>query len=299
MISLGVRMSLPTAAVKHRAAQQERSATALLLIAAAWSRMRDDLDSSWFEVGPQILLLVRAAQLGAARDAAAYVPFALAEQGAPAAAMAAVNPVGFVGAWPLEDGHLGDLSDLLYGAVVRARAARVDSFPARLDAGRAWLDTVVKTQLSDASRQSTGAAIAATDRAGFVRVVGVPCCQRCAVLAGRFYKFSSGFKRHPRCDCQNVPTTQSRYAQVAPEIGPDDVRDLTIAQRKAIGDGADFNQVINSHRHGARSADGMTTTSAIKLRGARGVRPTPEAIYKGSTSREQAVDLLRKYGYLL
>jgi hypothetical protein len=43
---------------------------------------------------------------------------------------------------------------------------------------------------------------------GFVRRVNPPCCGRCAILAGRWYRYDSGFRRHPRCDCTLEPTSE-------------------------------------------------------------------------------------------
>src|SRR5690348_18342012 len=45
-----------------------------------------------------------------------------------------------------------------------------------------------------------------------------PSCQRCAILAGRWYRWSQGFLRHPRCDCVNLPAERQAWAE-AEEIG--------------------------------------------------------------------------------
>ena len=62
------------------------------------------------------------------------------------------------------------------------------------------LVTIVATQVADAGRVATGlemtndAAIA-----GYERFVTLPACSRCIILAGRLYRWSTGFARHPRC----------------------------------------------------------------------------------------------------
>ena len=154
----------------------------------------------------------------------------------------------------------------------------------------------VHTQVADASRLAIGVGVAVREQTGWARMVNPPCCQRCAVLAGRVYSHSQGFKRHPRCDCTMIPTHLVGDNPPGMVIGSDDVKDLTQEQRKAIADGADFNRVVNSHRAGRRSNDGMTTLEAAR-RGQR--RLTPEGIYKVSATREEAVQRLRANGYLL
>lgn len=300
-------MSLPAAVTDHYRGQQRRFLQVLGVVHAAWGRMGEDFDASWPTVSLLLAAAVSNGQRTAARDGATYVPIALREQGIRVEPVGEADPDSFTGAWPLGDSRVGDLDGLLYGAVIKAKTASVDSTSARLAVGRSWLDMIVQTQLADAARQAAGVTIAATPRTGWVRMVNPPCCQRCAVLAGRFYRWSSGFQRHPRCDCRHVPTTEANYGKVAQRIGPGDVKDLTEAQRSAIADGADMNQVINAYR--GQSVRSLATTegttkrgtarAAMRAAGTRGPRLTPEAIYRIATTREQAVDLLKAYGYLL
>lgn len=292
---------------EHYRTRQRLSVATVGLLHSLWSQMTDDLDGSWAAISARAVLVVQAGQVAVAKDSARFVPDALSEQGIETDSLADVDPAAFVTSWPLDDSRTGDLDALLYGSVIAAKQAKVDSLPQRLAVGRSWLDTVALTQLSDTGRQVVGAAVAATPRTGWVRVVNPPCCQRCAVLAGRFYRWSSGFKRHPTCDCSMIPSTEQDYGKVAQRIGPADVKDLTEAQRQAIGDGADMNQVINAYR--GQSVRSLATTegtsrrgtarAAMRTAGTRGPRLTPEAIYRIATTREQAVDLLKAYGYLL
>jgi hypothetical protein len=151
-------------------------------------------------------------------------------------------------------------------------------------------------------------------------MVNPPCCQRCAVLAGQVFRSNQGFARHPRCDCVHVPTTETDWRDAGVLIGAEDVKDLTIAQRKAIADGADMNQVINAHRHGSRSKDLMATTEGVTKRGvagkrlieqggstrgtgrystARTTRLTPKGIYEVAADRDEALTLLKQHGYII
>lgn len=295
-----------------RQAHRAQSRLVLATLAATrrtWDQIGDDFDADWRKVGPRLVALTAAAQLGAARNGAAFVPAALDEQGIDVDPDGQVNPRGFAGY--ASDGR--PLESLLYTAVVRSKVAmkarwghddrgattyapglRVDE---ALKSGQSWLDTVVHTQISDAFRQAESVSVTTRPRIGHVRMVNAPCCQRCAVLAGRVYRWSTGFQRHPRCDCFMVPTTIANPSAPGVVIGPDDIKDLTKSQRKAIDDGADVNQVINSHRAGARGKGGMTTTAG-KRKGS-GQRLTPEGIYKVSATREEAVERLRQHGYLI
>lgn len=295
--------------------------------------MGEDFDASWARIGPRIAALVTAAQVGAARDGIAYVGEALAEQGIDVAPEFDSDPRGFAGSSYSIDGLLaGEIEPVLYGAVVKARTVEADSLMQRLDAGRDFLSTVVPSQVADAARMAAGSQIFARPEIGYIRMVNPPCCKRCAPLAGAYYKHNAGFDRHPQCDCRHVPTYEASADDVGYAIGPEDVKDLTKAQRRAIADGADMNQVINSDR--GRSADRLYTSEGTTRRGwasyvqreiakqrgefaketattvgqrgyvkkyvvRRTKRPTPEAIYKYATSREDAIRLLAANGYIV
>jgi hypothetical protein len=69
------------------------------------------------------------------------------------------------------------------------------------------------------------------------------------------------------------------------------VTGLSKADTQAILDGADFNQVVNVHR---KEAGLIEAGHALT----RGGRPTPAGIYRMASSREQALDLLRRYRYI-
>ena len=308
------------AAESHYRSQQRLGVAALAAVAREWQSIGTDFDSGWSRIGPRIVALVAAAQLGAARDGEAYVGDALDEQGISVRSVAAVGPAATVGAYSLDGLTVGSLDDLLYGAVVRARTGAADSLGDRLALGRSFLEVVVPSQVADAGRAATAASISARPKTGWTRMVNPPCCQRCAVLAGKLFRHNAGFARHPRCDCRHIPTAESDWRAVGIFIGPEDVKDLTRDQRRAISDGADMNQVINAHRAGARSADGMTTLEGRSVRGVAGrrlapggvekvagdryrrastARLTPAGIYERAKTREESIALLREHGYLL
>lgn len=288
-------MPPPDAATAHYLAQHRQSQAALILARRQWLLMEADIESSWARIAEQLALIVASAQLGAARAGAAYVPAALAEIGHEVAALGEVQPLALAGV--ASDGR--PLGSLLYSSVTHTKAElfRGASLVDSLAAGGKILDRAVVTQVADAGRDGAGIAIAARPKVGYTRLVGATCCQRCAVLAGKFFRWNQGFLRHPRCHCRHVPCEQKDFGGLTDNPSPDQVHDLTIAQRKAISDGADMNQVINAHRKGARSADGMTTTEgATRI---AGPRLTPEAIYRLSATHAEAIERLKRFGYLL
>lgn len=154
-------------------------------------------------------------------------------------------------------------------------------------------DRLVESLVQDAGRAAQSVAVAARPEVGWVRHLTLPSCERCAVLAGRVYRFSQGFQRHPNCDCTMIPVTVA-----SPDFTYDfrelalsgQVTGLSKADRQAIRDGADPTQVIN-----ARRVSGMRESGRVLW---RRDRMTPEAIYRQASTRDEALELLRRYRYL-
>lgn len=288
---------LPDAAAAAYYADQQRLMTATLgLTGAVWRDMGPDFDASWRRVGPRALLVTQSAQLGAARAADPYLTRVLPELDI------ADDPVGRVSASAFV-GVAGDgrpVTSLLDGAVVaskRAVAVGASTSDALAVGGR-WLDMAVKTVIADTARGAVGVAMTARPAVtGWVRLLELPCCPRCAVLGGKFFKVNQGFQRHPRCDCRHIPATENIAGDIATDpraaYEAGQVVGLTDAQRKALDDGADFAQVVNSRR-------GMSTAGSLATREAarRTQRLSPEGIYTQARDRDEAVRLLRENGYL-
>lgn len=156
-------------------------------------------------------------------------------------------------------------------------------------------DRLVASLVQDAGRAAQGVAVAARPRIGHVRHLTLPSCSRCAVLAGRVYRYSTGFQRHPGCDCVMIPTTLANDEltyDLADLVRTGQVTGTSKADRKAIRDGADPDRVINVRRLQA----GLTESGRVLYR--RG-RMTPEAIYrKTGDDRDAALALLQRNGYL-
>lgn len=155
-------------------------------------------------------------------------------------------------------------------------------------------ERLVAGLVQDAGRAAEQVAITVRPRIGWVRYLNPPSCSRCAILAGRVYRYSEGFLRHPGCDCIHVPTMLANPAFVHDpvELARDGlVTGLSKADRKALDDGADLAQIVNvrSKRAGLSGPDGALI---------RGGRPTPAGIYATATSREDAIERLIAAGYI-
>ncbi|MGF7124042.1 hypothetical protein [Rhodococcus sp. BE178] len=323
---------IPDAAVEYYRGQQELTLEALAIATDIWgSRPPRDFDA-WFDQNIEALVeLVIVAQGRAAASADGYVVDVLDELGTPVAAEVEAVTAGLVGV--ASDGRA--LDSLMYGAVITAkgRVAEGAGVAQAWDSGLAALVRRVQTQIADAARVSTGLSITARPRVGYVRMLNPPACSRCVVLAGKFYRYNVGFRRHPGCDCRHIPSREDRsddlrtdpkaYFDGLSEEQQD--KQFTIAGAQAIRDGADINQVVNARRgaHGLDVAGRLqrrdvygqqlhTTTEGVTKRGLAGKaiitrgrspkttpRLMPEAIYELAGSREEALKLLRMNGYVL
>lgn len=153
---------------------------------------------------------------------------------------------------------------------------------------------LVNSLIQDAGRAAQSVSIATRPRIGHVRTLTSPSCSRCAVLAGRVYRYSTGFLRHPRCDCTMLPTTLANDHYVhdpADLLKSGLITGLSRADRQAVADGADLSQVVNVRLSGTNVAE---SGRALARRG----RPTPEAIYRATSDRHAALALLQQHGYI-
>lgn len=153
---------------------------------------------SWKALLPQALAALGTSQATAAASAGLYVDDALEAQGLVAEAAGRVSPLAFAGI--ASDGRpLASL--LLEPSITALTQIKAGASPARaLSSGRFLLDMIARTQVADAGRTAVGTAIAARPQVGgYVRMIVGKTCSRCLILAGRWYPFSAGFSRHPRC----------------------------------------------------------------------------------------------------
>jgi hypothetical protein len=342
-----------------------------------WQRLDPRTLDKWASSAARLVFLLSAAQYAAAQSADRYVSTALEEQGGQESPAGGVVPAALAGV--ASDGR--PLGSLLMNPVFATKAAigQGATIPRAMATGQASLGLILRTQIADAGRVADGIAITARPRTGYVRMLVGKSCSRCAVLAGKYYKYNAGFSRHPGCDCIHVPAKGQAAAESEGLISdPREYFDslsrkeqdklFTNAGAQAIRDGADIGQVVNVRRGaagltpaGARitadearmlrggrergrlqttnvfgrevfiSNEGMTTRGLAGQRliaaGARAEREAaemvtrlsrsgaverqvgrrrvqtprlmPESIYQLAESREHAIVLLRKFGYLI
>lgn len=212
-------------------------------------------------------------QARAAHEALASLPLMLAEQGLRAPAQASVSPASLT-TDPLVASGLLDQID-------------VD-----------WqFDRLIRSLVLDAARTATSVGTAVRPAlTGYIRALSPPSCSRCAVLAGRIYRYSTGFQRHPGCDCVMQPTTEAVGPQYitspAEAYQRGQITDLSHADRKAIDVGADIRQVVNVRR----AAAGLSVGSSVASRAGR---LTPYGVFRAAgADRNRAIELLGRYGYI-
>jgi hypothetical protein len=234
-----------------------------------------NLDLSWPGVLGRLLMVLGAGQRRAAAAGPGYLARALAAQRVTPRPGHRLAPDAFSGV--ASDGR--QLASLLYTPV--AESKHLMSQGARLgdavtQAGT-HLAVIARTQVQDAGRMAVQTAMADDEAVrGYVRHVNLPSCARCIILAGRFYRYSSGFLRHPNCDCQMIPAAGEEFvegqdpeeliAQMREQHPERLRRSLTEGDLKALDHGADLNQVVNAHR-GMATAAGPGRKLSVTLEG--------------------------------
>lgn len=320
-------------AVAHYRQQQTTVRQTATAAQAIWRTVDTNaLDESWRAAGQLLVQTIASGQRRAAAPADAYVTAALTAGGGTTDPAGQLAIAAFTG--QAADGR--SLTSLLYEPWIETswRLAAGQSRPDAMSGGLATLIRQVGTEVPDAGRGAVGVSLAGNRAAsGYVRVLTQPSCSRCIILAGRHYRYSAGFQRHPRCDCVHLPVGGPHRA---PALDPEDYfhgmpraeqdRIFTAAGAQAIREGADMSSVVNARRgmytaeaYGQRLA---STYDATTKRGAffrserqraierglippsgRGFRLTtprllPEEIYKRAGSRDEAIAMLRRYGYI-
>ena len=260
----------------------------------------------------EVAKVVAAFQVLAVREAAAALDNMLDEQRIDIAPVGRVVPISLVGStsagFPMQTVFQQPTSDAVF-------------------------DMIVATQLQDVARNMVGLGVAARPRMGYVRQISAGACSRCAVLAGRFYRWSDGFLRHPRCNCKNIPAREGDSVSDITMTRDEYFRGLSTAEQdrvfskagaQALRDGADMSQVVNVYRRSAgmqfaqvspvKLKDGLKFTTEgttkygvagqaqLRLRqnGPQQMRPMPETIYqRAGDDRAMAMRMLKLYGYVL
>lgn len=288
-------------ASKHYRQQATLARKSASAVEALWRQVDPgDLDGSFAALGPRMARLVALGQFAAAGAASKYVADVVEAAGHTPDPLAVIDPRGFAGT--AADG--GDLTSLLYGAVIRAKAliaGGVTPADALLSA-RARVVLYAANETTQAGVSADGAATAVDRKVtGYRRMLVGPSCSRCVVLAGKFYRANDGFRRHERCDCRHIPAVEAgdlSDVTVNPRRYFDGLsreqQDATFgkADAEALRHGADMSRVVNASQ---------STTVPTGRRGPRGT-PTKatveDCLRRGAGDRDATVRALRAAGYL-
>jgi len=293
----------PDASVRYYRIQRAATDSVVRRARALW---RDvdlaNLDGSWrARVGKRMNGLVSAGQALIADGADAYLDDVLDELGIDTSSAADVAAAGFAGL--ASDGR--SLDGLLYEPIIRTKIAVSTRSQTPMASGEASLIRIVTTQLQDASRASVAAGIAARPQVtGYVRMLNPPSCGRCSVLAGKRFRWNTGFQRHPHCDCRHIPTDESIAGDLTTDprayfdslSESDQARYFTKGRAAAIREGADIGQVVNAQR--GMTIAGTTREGTVRGRARGRTRLMPERIMVEAHSRADAIATLREHGYL-
>lgn len=309
-------MPIPEAAQEHYTTMQGLQALMIKAGERSWSRVSvTNISESWMRSMATLIPLLETAQRRAAFEGSAYSAATLAQQDDYTPPDAFVDVDGFAGY--ASDGR--SLDTLLYQPAARSQTLIAGGMnpDLALESGLGALSRILSTQVADAGRAAGGVDVAAREGVGYVRMVRPGACSRCSILAGKWFRWNTGFRRHPRCSCVHVA---NRAGSTAGAVSEGLVKDpyeafkglpkaeqdriYGEANAKAIRDGADINQVVNSRR--GMSTNGNFTTEGTTMRGnaAKNLKPgqrrmTPELIYSQTNSRAEALELLEYHGYVL
>lgn len=291
---------------------------------------------SWAEILPEAVADVAVGQAAAADAGSSYTVAAVREQGLDFDVRQA-NPQALAGV--ASDGRPLETLFALPAHQTVGRISRGQGTQEAMESARRHLMMFAATQVQDAGRVASSIGMVGTPQlGGYRRQLTPPSCARCAILAGKWFRWNQGFQRHPNCDCVHVPAvgpkadvggleTFDPQAHFYSLPAAEQDRVFTKAGAQAIRDGADMNLVVNARRglrtttaYGKKISTTLegTTSRAMSARimnqelelqfGRRRQgdrtrrinvpRLTPEQIYADARSREEAVRLLNRFGYL-
>lgn len=270
------------------------------------------------KVAPAAGLLVAAGQVAMVNEVNAFQTTMMQELGLAAPApVIAESFAGMTGDGRTVTGllaqtvpHAGRRYDFLIGEQdpkSLTQSGQLHTARAALEDTARWLDRYVATILGDTQKAAAQTSMAAGETTKWVRAVNLPCCGRCAILAGRVYRWDANFLRHPQCDCYAIPVAEN--TSHSPATNMNDLFDqmtpaeqdaaFTIAGAEAIRAGADPVQVVNARR-GMSTPNAPTTGSTGRL--------TPGGILdqvrdnRTDLSADQQRDLIRslliQHGYI-
>jgi hypothetical protein len=241
---------------------------AVALILRLWRQVDvGNISASWGQLLADAVPILIAAQTVAAELVDPYLTQVLDDAGTSARR---VDVGGLIGPGAQE---------LLYEPAIKAKAAIGNGLGPNLalQAAGKLLSTYVQTTAADTGRLAVAAGMAARSHvSGYYRMLRPPSCSRCAILAGKHFKWNRGFQRHPRCDCVHIPvqeTDDSLLFDPRKAIEAGQVTGLSQANTKAIVEhGADPAQVVNAEAGMYDAGQFKYTTTGTTRRAVAGAR---------------------------
>lgn len=304
------------AASRHKENTEKLTQAAFENAGRAWKRVNPgSIVSSWQTLSAGVIGAVMLAQTETIENSNDYIDFAFNEQNIDGLD-ARLRPGVIAGTMPATGATLdAALAGVAYHALDHIGRGR--SVREAMDGGMLELAQLVQYAVADSSRASAKVRIGTTQTSvGYTRVVSAGCCARCAVLAGKFYRWNEGFLRHPNCLCLHFPATSAVAAQTATDpyeafealSEKEQDRIYTKAGAEAIRNGADMNQVINSRRgmttSGRFTSEGVTKRGYFRISsdaGRAGKRrlSVDEILRRSGQDKTRFVSLLTEYGYFV
>lgn len=311
---------VPGPAIRHYELMQRLQRTGVVISRRAWDQIDPRrLSESWAALLPLLAAGLTDIQLEAALAGTSYSASTLASRQQYEAPAAFVAPEAFAGT--ASDGR--DLIEPLYTPVIATKQALLGgaTISQALTVGRGRLDRLVHSTITDTARASASVDITTRTSIGYVRMLNPPSCSRCALLAGRFYRWNKGFDRHPQCDCIHVPSKNTAtmadeglvtdpyeyFHSLTPE---QQARYFGKSEARAIRDGSDIYQVVNARRGMTRlharpggrarlTYEGTSRHGNFGRRGLARTRLTVDEIYRTAGTRTRALRMLEDEGYIL
>lgn len=183
--------------------QRRAALTTAATVERLWRELAaNDLSGSWLRgIGDAVVRAVAAGQLAAALPGQQYVDAIVAADGLDSDytdGAGHVDARSFSGA--AADGRA--LDSLLYLPVIRTKTLIKGGLTLQeaMLGGLVDMQRMVASEVADAGRGSAGVAMVGNRRVtGYVRTIRPGACARCAILAGRWYRYNADFQRHKRC----------------------------------------------------------------------------------------------------
>jgi hypothetical protein len=286
---------------EHYDTQQQLNRTVGEQLSVLWGTVpAADPFAGWEQIAKKAIELVALAQFLAALGSLGYVGEAVRSQGSTPNPLADLDPRAFAGT--AADGR--SLETLLRGAAARTAALTASGAPPTeaLRSGQAKLVMYGVNEVTQAGSSAAAAQVAITPAArGFRRVLRLPSCGRCMVLAGKWFEWNEGFLRHPLCDCIHLPTTELDgipTASLSPSAAfqslTEEQQNKTVgkAAAEAIREGADIGRVVNAR---------LSMTIPKGYRGWRGTpttRTVEDCLTMSGGDRDKFARLLDESGYI-